>query len=951
MTFPNDFIRGEILINGVWTEVTNRIRGSGDIRINSGTRIDSTDLAPSTIDFVLNNADGLFTNDNPNSQYFGLLPANTNFRVSMEETLPFLFLPNSMTDDPATTASLSSYIQTADKAVLDVTGDLDLRIDLEADVWQLGNVGQVLAGKFQTTSNQCSWAWTIESFGRLKFWWSADGTTVLSATSTASITTGARTTLRVTIDVNNGASGNTVTFYTSDSVTGTFTQLGAPVVTAGTTSIFSSSAPLQVGSVRDVTANTYPFAAVSPPSVPLVGRVHRFQMRNGLAGTLVADMNATAQADNAASWSDGLGTPNTWSANGLAYVTVADYRGYGEMAEMPQDWDTTGRDVYCSVAAAGIARRITKDPKVIRSAFRRYNDGLTTSNGYWAMEDPAGSVQAFNAVRGASLGGQVGLGFGSQYFPTGSAPLADIGSADSFIIYRYARSSATNVGWQIGWVARYNPFTDNPFPFLLTMDVADTTDYVITLDVGSKIIEVFAQNTSGGIIADTTATYSDDWTEWHSFVLKATQVGGTVHIDLYWRSFDDGAWKTIGTTFAGTTSIPVNAQFSGGDVPPDSTVGHMIGTVGVTEDLIAEARFQAFVGYVGESALARWLRICRENNIRALAVGWPADTAPMGPQPITTVANILDECAATDSGIQYESRDQAALVFRTRASLYAQQAITLDYASAHLSGLFRPTPDDLLTKNSVTATNPSGANYTSTITSGPKSTQASPNGVGEYDSGLAVNAASDDTGLQDAASWATYLGTWPARRVPSIQAQLVRAVYTASATLSRAVRSVNLGDRLVVANVPIWVGGGSADTLVRAYVETIQNSGSARGWLLDFATVPGGPFTSIPVLGSDVAVPRLDTTASATGATLTTTGTSVTLTTPVGQAVWVDSTNYPAEFPFRAVIAGEEVSVTAISGTASPQTATLVRSQNGIVKAHTSTGRAFRLANPFYLGR
>jgi hypothetical protein len=164
------------------------------------------------------------------------------------------------------------------------------------------------------------------------------------------------------------------------------------------------------------------------------------------------------------------------------------------------------------------------------------------------------------------------------------------------------------------------------------------------------------------------------------------------------------------------------------------------------------------------------------------------------------------------------------------------------------------------------------------------------------------------------------------------------------------VRTLNPGDRLTVADVPIWVGGGTADMIVRTYTETIQNSGTARGQLLDFGTVPAGPFSSIPVLGSDTFLPRLDTAAGTTGATMTTTATSVTFVTPAGQAIWVNSTGYPAEFPFDVLIAGERMTVTAISGTSSPQTATVTRSVNGIVKTHAS-GEAVRLAVPYYAGR
>jgi hypothetical protein len=121
-------------------------------------------------------------------------------------------------------------------------------------------------------------------------------------------------------------------------------------------------------------------------------------------------------------------------------------------------------------------------------------------------------------------------------------------------------------------------------------------------------------------------------------------------------------------------------------------------------------------------------------------------------------------------------------------------------------------------------------------------------------------------------------------------------------------------------------------------------------WDISFNCSPAGPHQATPTLGSDVFPARLDAVAHTIGGALTTTATSVSFVTPAGSARWVDSAGYAADFPFEVVIGGEVIRVTAISGTASPQTATLVRSVNGVVKAHSS-GAAVRLARPFYVGR
>ncbi|WP_460989363.1 hypothetical protein, partial [Staphylococcus aureus] len=71
-------------------------------------------------------------------------------------------------------------------------------------------------------SNQRSWFFAIDRYGYLYFAWSSDGTLAgrIAVQSTTPVPDASgRLTLAVTLDVNNGAAGNTVTFYTSTSTT------------------------------------------------------------------------------------------------------------------------------------------------------------------------------------------------------------------------------------------------------------------------------------------------------------------------------------------------------------------------------------------------------------------------------------------------------------------------------------------------------------------------------------------------------------------------------------------------------------------------------------------------------------------------------------------------------------------------------------------------------------
>ncbi|HYQ63550.1 MAG TPA: hypothetical protein VET29_09795, partial [Actinophytocola sp.] len=139
-----------------------------------------------------------------------------------------------------------TYASTPDTAVLDITGDIDVRVELEPVTWRPTYL-TVLVAKVDA---QFSYGFFLAGNGNLLLVWTTDGTTgtLVSVVSTAPVSASAgRLAVRATLDVNNGAGGKTVTFYTASAIGGSWTQLGAAVTTAGTTSIFASTVDLAVG--------------------------------------------------------------------------------------------------------------------------------------------------------------------------------------------------------------------------------------------------------------------------------------------------------------------------------------------------------------------------------------------------------------------------------------------------------------------------------------------------------------------------------------------------------------------------------------------------------------------------------------------------------------------------------------------------------------------------------
>ena len=201
-----------------------------------------------------------------------------------------------------------NYASAPDSVPLSITGDIDLRAKVSANNWSdPGQVGGVIA-KYVTAGQQ-SYVLRLVS-NTLRLIWSADGSNDIfkDSTTTLPFSNFASGWVRATLDVDNGAVGNDVKFYTSsnydpDTGTGTWTQLGTTVTTAGTTSIFNSTAILQVGDI-DTGGTQFPFA----------GKAYRAQIYNGIDGTKVFDANFTAVPEGATSFTE--------SSSNAATVTI-----------------------------------------------------------------------------------------------------------------------------------------------------------------------------------------------------------------------------------------------------------------------------------------------------------------------------------------------------------------------------------------------------------------------------------------------------------------------------------------------------------------------------------------------------------------------------------------------------------------------------------------------------
>lgn len=196
-----------------------------------------------------------------------------------------------------------SYFSTPDSAAASVTGDIDLRAYIQGNLRPTAIAGLVSK---QASAAARSYRLTLDTNGTLVLYWSEDGSTSLSKTSTAAVAN-VTTALwvRATLDVDNGASGNTVTFYTSTDGT-SWTPLGSAVVTAGVTSIYDGTQAVEVGASFIGTQQLWD------------GYVYRAQVYNGIAGSLVVDFNPNTW-NSGNTWTSATG--EVWTRNGNALLS------------------------------------------------------------------------------------------------------------------------------------------------------------------------------------------------------------------------------------------------------------------------------------------------------------------------------------------------------------------------------------------------------------------------------------------------------------------------------------------------------------------------------------------------------------------------------------------------------------------------------------------------------
>ncbi|MGW1221468.1 hypothetical protein ACWD6O_13695 [Streptomyces californicus] len=913
--FPLD-IRTELQIGGVWTDVTTDVRTSASMTITRGAGDEASALEPSTLEFQLNNRHGRYSPRNPRSPYYGLIGRNTPVRVSVPGPESYLDLAG----------NTSSYARTPDTSALDITGDIDLRVEATAD-WHVPT-SQSLLGKWNSAGNQRSYLLRIIN-NLLILNWSTAGTVTLAAQQ-ALPALPRRAALRATLDVNNGAGGATARFYWAASMDGPWTLIGTPQSTTPTTSIHSGSAPLEVAPI------------LATGVTPLKGRVHRAEVREGIDGTVAAAFDARAQPEGATAWTDTAGRP--WTVGLGAGISDRQYRFCGEISAWPSQWDVSGADVWVRVEAAGTTRRLGQGKKALESTLRRRIPSAPSLLAYWPMEESqTADTLAYSPVAGVDPLVLTGADWAGDDSLGGAAPLPKI-KAGSTLSARVPPTTAT--GWQVEWVY-YLPTLPPVQTEVMRLGIAGATMRTVVLyaSVSAIRLEILAADgsslgwldfTNGGALA----AFAGKWNRMALY--SGDKGGGETLITATWRDVTTN-YRYYMSTSPVTGQGRVTSVSATWDASlADMALGHLsvfttpgtgvLGTPPAT--LIYDG---ADDGFYGEAALSRIGRLGAEEaatvDLVSRGSDWPDYSTRLGPQRPDTLLALLEEIQDADGGLLYERHDRPGLVYRDRRTLYGQPVtLALDYtARGEVPPPLDPVEDDQRLRNDVTVTRDGGTSARSVVTTGPLSVQPPPAGVGPYDEAVTLSLY-DDTQPRSIAGWRTHLGTWDEARYPTISVWLHAAPH-----LIDAVLGLDIGDRVQISNPPPWLPPDTIDQHVLGYTEVLDQ----HTWTLALNCAPAGPW-QVGVVG-DAVRGRVDTSGSQLAAGATATATALSVAVTAGRP-WITSAAYPADFPFDVTLGGEIVTVSAISG-ASPQTFTVVRAVNGIAKAHAA-GTDVRLAHP-----
>lgn len=928
MTLPD--VHFEVYYDDAWNEHIQDVAfESSALTVTYGQQDEHGEAEPTTIDATLDNRDNDWSPKDPRSSKWGKIGQGTKCRVRVgDSATEGLYVPGVK----------GARASTPDASALDISGDIDVRIDLHPSTWRPNLSHPLICRWWNPFEDNRGWIFYLLTDGTLRFRWTTDGTlgTTEFATSTAAIPEASgRLAVRVTLDVNNGAGGNTATFYTASTLSGSWTQLGLQTVSAGTTSIFTGSLDLAIGtdSNGDTGFNDAGLGTMT---------VYGAQVRSGIGGTIVANPDFTSLTSTDTEFTDSAS--REWTLHTGVGVVDTSVRGTAAIPDWKPQWDETGYAAEMKIRAAGILEQLGHGKEPLRSSL--YRDLFVRENivGYWPLEEAEGATSFAGGKPGIPPARPIGsVVAGGEANFSSVASTVTIGSEAGLSGIVADVPAYTPTDRQRLIVLVEGPENGTPAEALL-MDwrcTGSVRRIAINIDTNGDLT-LFMFDVDGNTILDSgTGTFDLNGNP-KALSLLLTQDGSDIDWQLGAFIEGDGSIGAISGTVTGETY----GRFLSASCGASSNLGgtkfcHMAVINNDMDGDIWDILFDALPAWAGERALDRQNRLCEELGIPFMAIGPGVGSERMGPQGIATFLDLFGECADAELGPAGERRDAYALLARAREDLYNQDpALTLDLADGVVINPFEAPLDTQSVRNDVTVTRKGGSSYRAVKTSGALSTADPPEGLGgSYPADPQLNIESDER-LRDQATWRLWLGTTDQHRMPKIEIEMEHHT-----DLVDEVLALRRGDIILIQNAGDLYGLPPGD--LRLMFLGSSDVFTDQTWHVTLNCAPGDPWT-VGTFSDGTDEQRFDTDGSTVQSTNFVAGTSTSLSvaTTLGPLWTTDDT----EVPFDINADGAILTVTDISGSSSPQTFTVSTTVKNGVERLLPQGSDVRLANPTIVG-
>lgn len=952
----------ELEVNGTWVDVTDDVRYDAAVSITRGTSSQGGQVNPSTAAFTLDNISGDYSVLNPTSPHYPYLNLTVPCRISKAygtvamETLGF----HDVVADPA--KGVDRFRATSNDT-LNITGDIDIRIDVEPKTWKQfqvlaakhcaqggGGVGSVISG----------WVFYIDSDGAPNLYWNdSSGVVQHNVSATACVGTELRQALRVTMDVNNGSSGHTVTFYTSDSLGGSWTQLGDAVVVSGTTDINANVKALTVGAVEPLLeGNDFTYfqdnrplplvntrldaveVVVEPSWKPFRGRIYGMELKNGIAGTTVAKPTFDTQTTGTKSFTDAQS--NLWVAYGYVVCHNRKYRHHGEITSWPQPRDITGNNAWVDIESSGVLNREQQGtPEENSALYKSYTNPAGSTDllpdpygnyvprgpyypvAYWPMEDdalPGADTDAqpqdltwSSIVRNFRTGGHqepkpgtitgtIEFGSDNTFFASKSAAKFTTGS-----MIRFPVDNAESGAWLAEFII-YAP--DGITNGSRIAEVRQTgADRIIRLTYSATDTLVLTVHDASGTQIDSSGSLSAAINRKHNRL--SIFADGTGGYNLLYENQSDRVATNLGSALGTTTGRIYEVRLNANQTMNGVYLAHLAVFDG--EDATtypygsgkASALSQSsdLDAWRREPAARRAERLTWEQQLVNYNIGDGGSW--MGIQTAKSYVQSMQDVQATDMGYVYEPRNVLGLGYRTRSSMLNAPAILeLSYEGNDLSGTFSPVRDNRGSINDMTVVKDFGAKGRYELTEGTRSTQRPPNGIGRYRDEQTISLYRDRD-LVSQAAWRVFMSTRDDLRVDTITIALENPRIGEVADNVYRFYTADIGDHIALADLPLLLQPDDMDLNIIGYTETFDQFQHT----ITFNCVPGSAFAvGQTVETTSTTSSKANSTTTTTSEALDTTETAIDVTVESGSALWSQTAS-----DFDIVIGGERMTVTSLS--------------------------------------